>query len=180
VKLTKRNKKTLLKTLIACAVFLLIASFFTVAYRAHIWPFSKVATTLTQPQENASIDTPAQQEINSSQDGKKNSVDAGPAKTNVSVDIAYAGVNDEKQYVEIRAFTADVIEGDGVCVATLSQGGALVTGSAKAFVDASSSICAAITIPLSKFSTKGEWSVSVSYTSTSHSGVSDTESVVQL
>ena len=165
-----KNKKNLLIFSLLTLV-LLTAGYFTYAYTTKdLWPFVQNSSTNTQ--DSINYNPPTEQEIESSQDGKKNSADGEHPKDNISVDIAYAGSSDDSTYIDIRAFTTGVIEGSGTCTATLTLDSETVIASAKAFIDARSSICEPIEIPLEKFNKPGLWRLVVDYSSPSYSGAS--------
>lgn len=122
---------------------------------------------------------PTEEEAEGSQDGKKNNTpgksesdNSSKNKQSVLVGVAFAGYDTEEEAVDIRAFTPDVIEGDGICTATLTNGSLEVTKSEKAFIDSSSSQCRPILISRSDFSVAGTWKLVVTYNSSKNSGSS--------
>lgn len=177
----KQNKKrrlTLIALLIAALV--LVLGYFSFAYiTKNAWPFIQDTQTNS---DNINYSPPTDQEVKDSQNGKKNSnqqVDGGAtapkpnsSKNKVSVGIAFASYDVDEKAVDVRAFTPDVIEGDGTCTATLTRGATTVSQSSKAFIDSSSSQCQPILIPESRFDTKGVWKLIVTYTSSKSSGSS--------
>lgn len=182
----KRNKTPLIATLITVAVLIVAAGgYFTYAYMTKsIWPFYETTQTSS---DGINYSAPTEQEEEASQDAKKNNTQQTNTDSNtsgdtttkraVSVGIAFAAYDVDEKAVDVRAFTPDVIEGDGTCTATFTLDGRTVTATSKAFVDSSSSQCEPILVPESKFEVKGVWKLSVSYSSSKSTGVSPTMDV---
>lgn len=188
MKAPRKQKKSLI--IILTLLVLALAGFVTFAYATKsVWPFyasndqSQTSSSTNQHGSSSSINyaPPTQQEIDNSQDGKKNSAnqpgsttpdDPQTNKKSVSVAISYADRSDDKTSIEVRAFTPDVIEGDGTCTARFTKDGQTVTGSSKGFVDATSTICQPINIPLAQFGSSGRWALTVTYSSPDYSGTS--------
>ncbi|MFZ2126040.1 MAG: hypothetical protein WAV04_00830 [Candidatus Microsaccharimonas sp.] len=164
-------------------LLVLALCYFTYAYTTkNTWPFNAAAQ---QTQDDSTTDDginynpPTEQEITNSQNGKKQDDNSTATPTDkVGVDLAYAGKSDDGQSIEINIFTTDVIEGDGTCTATLSNGASSVSAQSSGFIDARSTICEPITIPLSKLP-EGQWSLTIEYASPGKQG-SKTGMVVQI
>ena len=181
---TQKNRKKSLTILISTAAVIVIAGgYFGYAYATkNVWPFQANSSTTAKSTDGINYSPPTQQEIESSQDAKKNDAQQQSnsstnttntaSKQTVSVSIAFAGYDSNEKAVDVRAFTPDVIEGDGTCTATFTQGSKTVSQSSEAFIDSSSSQCEPILIPESKFDTKGTWKLSVLYVSSKSTGVS--------
>lgn len=174
-------------------VLLLLLSYGGLSYSQSWWPFSNGNNASISEEDKpkavneVNYDPPTQEEIDRSQDGKKNSAaneqedtegkkETDSSKNSVSIGIAFADVVGNN--VEIRAFTPSVIEGDGKCTAQLTKSSAKVTESSSAFIDSTSSVCQPIAIPVSKFKQSGSWSLVVMYDSSTSKGISDSISVV--
>lgn len=194
MKAPRKQKKLLI--IITTLLVLALAGFVVFAYATKsVWPFyasnnqSQTSSPTDQQGSSDSINyaPPTQQEIDNSQDGKKNSAnqpgstttpnDPQTSKKNVSVAISYADRSDDKTSIEVRAFTPDVIEGTGTCTARFTKDGQTVTGSSKGFVDATSTICQPINIPLTQFDSSGSWALTVAYSSPGYSGTSSSINV---
>lgn len=184
------HKKTI-STIIISVMVLSVLAYGYFSYSKSWWPFEQSAQNNTESTSRGvnSIDYsgPTDEDIEHSQDGKKNSTetpneglesdkDNTSAKTSASIGIAFADVVNSS--VEIRAFTPSVIEGDGKCTAQLTKGSTEVTESSSAFIDSTSSQCQPIIIPISKFNQSGSWSLVVMYDSSTSRGISDSISVV--
>ena len=170
-------------------VIILVVAYVGFAYTTKsAWPFVTTAEP-EAPSADTSINyqPPTEQEVESSQDAKKNNAhqdadnqnDSGHTgeqntvtKQSVSVGVAFASYDKDEKAVDVRAFTPDVIEGNGTCTATFTKDGKSVTRSSKAFIDYSTSQCEPILIPESEFTSTGTWRLTVSYSSTKHEGVS--------
>lgn len=175
MKVQKKHHE-IVASVITSLVILLAAGYFTFAYFSkQYWPFSQDTTVQTET-SGINYSPPTQQELGNNQDGKKNSADPDISdtheKTPVVVDIAFAGKNDTNTALDIRAFTPDVIEGSGSCTATLTHESKVVSATSKAFIDARSSICEPIEIPLNKLTLSNTWSLIVTYKSPTRSGAS--------
>lgn len=191
----KKRTKTKVLVITALVVVALLIGGLTYAYFQKVWPFAStqknVATDTKTDTNTVNYDPPTNQEVKDSQDGKKNSdntSDDSPKKDDTgssttkpkktaSVGIAYADVNGNN--LEIRAFTNSVIEGTGTCTATATMVGMSdmkVTKSSEAFIDASSTQCRPIYIPLSQLHS-GSWKVSVKFASPDYTGKSETVEV---
>jgi len=172
----KKHKKILLPSIL---VVVAVAGYFSVAYATKAtWPFTQKATTDASSQQKTTAtntinyNPPTKQEVASSQDGKKSGANA-PTTTpkTVDVDISYADKSSDGKNIEVRAFTTGVIEGDGTCLATLTNGSHKVTDASAGFIDATSTICQPIEIPLTKLAA-GTWQLVVTYTSKDVTGTS--------
>lgn len=173
----KSTKKQVLVPLLVFA--LLLGGWITYAYTQKTWPFSvKTQSSSSEDGESVNYDPPTQQEVENSQNGKKNSgpdkktndTDTSSQKKPASVGISYADIYNNN--LEIRAFTNGVIEGTGKCTATVTMGNTKVTKSNDAFIDASTTQCKPIYIPASDLSS-GTWKVSVTFSSPDHEGTSE-------
>jgi hypothetical protein len=170
----KRNKKILI---IAALIAVLVGSSIGyAAWRASNNTDDKKTTTKTDD-SGINYEPPTDEEKQAGEDQK----DAGAKdpdttqqppqteKKQVSVVIADAG-----QYgdvIEVRAFVPEHIQ-DGTCTITITKDAAKVVKTAKAYADASSSICTNPEILRSEFPTSGEWSVTVAYDSAGGRGES--------
>lgn len=180
---TKKSKKKYL-VLVIIIILLLIGGWLVYASTTNTWPYSDTSDTTptnqteeeVRPPNSVNYDPPTKEEEATNQEGKKNSTQQQEKPTvseglkSVSVGVAFADVINGT--VEIRAFVTQAIEGTGKCTATLTKGSLTITRSSEAFIDASSSQCRPIIIPLSEFQS-GSWKLSVSYLSNTHKGTSE-------
>lgn len=184
MKVNSRQKKS--KTIpIATAVILITtATLLTYTFIQKIGPFASSAVNDLDQGGGAKISesSPTDQEVKSSQDAKKN--DSGnidneesvtpqspeKSKSTVSVGISYADVYNGK--LEIRAFTTGAIEGNGTCTATVSNSSKTIVKSSDAFIDATSTQCEPIYIPVSELGS-GTWKVIVKFSAPDYAGTSE-------
>ena len=172
------------KTIVIIAILLLLLVLATIGYllfknsnfgnifKSGNAPISQSKES-DRPVNDVDYSGPSETDIEESQNGKKN-IEENDSTTNsssVPVAVSFADVVDNN--VEIRAFIPGVIEGTGKCTATLNQGAQTIQRSSDAFIDASSSQCDPIYIPVSELPSKGTWSLVVVYTSSLHTGKSD-------
>lgn len=176
-----RHKKTLLTLLyISILVALLAIATYFIGAKYGWLPSWKDADTSTTTELRSTNDVdysgPSETDIEHSQDGKKNSSSnetdeqSKSVTTNTPVAIAFADVSGDN--VEVRAFIPGVIEGTGTCTVSLSKDSYVVTKTSKAFIDASTSQCTTLLVPLSELQSSGIWSLRVSYSSPTHTGES--------
>lgn len=190
---SKRNRLPLIIT--AGVVLVLIIGWMAYAFVAKTWPFTEALneTSETRDANTVNYDPPTQEEIDESQDAKKrsettsNDTDSkqspdstsspkSPKKT-ANVGISYADIY--KGNLEIRAFTASVIEGTGTCTATVTMKGMesmRIVKTSEAFIDTSSTLCRPIYIPVSQLHS-GTWQVVVVFSSPDYEGKSETVEV---
>lgn len=184
MRIRKINKKILLIISVVVLILLAgIAGYLVYAHKNSSWPFDNKNPSSSQPDSKTNsinYNPPTKQEVESSQDGKKNSApssnNSNSLKT-LSVVVSYAGSSDDKSGIEVDAYTPDVIEGSGICTATFTNGSSTITTQSQAMVDATTSICQPIITPLSKFNKSGTWTLTVKYASPTHSGSSSPQNV---
>lgn len=75
---------------------------------------------------------------------------------------------------EVRSYVPGVAEDNGTCTATYTKDSNTFKKSSIGFINASSTTCTVIETMRSEFSIPGTWSVSISYTSATVQGVSNT------
>jgi hypothetical protein len=109
--------------------------------------------------------------------GKNEDTPATPssASSSVTPTITYAGQYDSS--VEAAAFVSGIYEDGGTCTLTLTKGSTSVTRQTAASKDATVTRCVNFAIPRSEIPSNGEWTVSVSYKSATHSGTSATQKI---
>jgi len=174
------------KIILLFIVFTLLIGGFVygiVAKNKDLWPFMANKSNSPTSESNSATDSinynpPTDQEIQEGQDAKKRIIESSEedetssvsTKTTVGVGVAFADIVDGK--LEIRAFTPNIIEGDGLCTAELKKDGATVTESSLAFIDSTTSQCRPIYISVDRFQSEGVWSLIVSYESETSIGES--------
>ena len=103
---------------------------------------------------------------NGSSDGSSSSSNNGAQQANVII-------NDASQYdsnVEVRSYVEGIVETNGTCTITFKKGSQLVTKTTEPLTNPTYTTCAAISVPVSEFPSKGTWQVTVDYSSTNHKG----------
>ncbi len=173
---SKKQKLYLLVTIIGIA-FLAVIGYFAYAYHGN--DDTSHSGQSTSDSEAINFSKPTDDEISEGQEAKKNDYEhnndseSNPqGKKNISIGIAFASFDANEDVVDIRAFTPDIIEGDGVCTATLTRESITVEETSKAFIDFSSSQCEPIAISRDRFNTGGAWKLIVSYSSSTSTGLS--------
>ena len=89
-----------------------------------------------------------------------------------SVVMTYANLTN--QSVESGGFVSNALEEGGTCTLTLTKGSAKVTGTSQGFIDVNKTACPTISINRNQLNS-GEWTVVLSYSSSSASGSSAPE-----
>tara|TARA_B100001105_G_scaffold225306_1_gene194723 strand:+ start:537 stop:1097 length:561 start_codon:yes stop_codon:yes gene_type:complete len=182
MKINTTTKKRFVIPAIIISLAIVTGGLVTYAYITDSWPFSENTKVQEDPTgADINLSPPTEQEIEASQDAKKRlDNDTAPDentssdKDTVGVGIAFAGVRNDS--LEVRAFTNGIISGDGVCTITVSRGSTAVERQAAAFIDASSTQCQPVKIPVSEL-TPGTWDVRVTFDSPSAQGQSETVAV---
>lgn len=180
----KNHTKKIIIMVIAVAIAIL-GTYFLYAKLNNTWPFTALSTTTeTRDVGEVNYSPPTQKEIEDSQKAKqrgdtenqpKDTISATPGeKVSIPVAISSAVVIGDK--LEVRAFTPRIIEGTGECTVTITNGDKIVTAKSVAFIDTSSSICEPIFLDKSMLYS-GEWVVSVTYSSPSAHGISQSVTV---
>ncbi len=178
----KRTNRTHFIIIFIVFATVLVASATTLAYTKKWWPFAEPESTII---DGINYGPPTSEEVENSQNAKKDilSEDRKSNKNTsndeqtttlkkVTIGVSHADVVEDN--VEIRAFVEGVVEGTGTCTATLTKSGSQpVTKSSKAFVDASTSQCQPIFIPLSQFNQDSTWTLVVTYNSPTSTGMSE-------
>ncbi len=170
----KRNSKTPLIIAIVAAL-LLIGGAVALAYTQKWGPFAAQDQVI----DGVNYGPPTDEEVENSQDAKKDIIDEEDTENEqtgdlkqVNIGVSHSDVIDDN--LEVRAFVSGVVEGTGTCTATLSKTGSqTVSKSGSAFVNASTSQCRPILIPLSEFDQTGDWILVVSYKSSTSTGESE-------
>lgn len=187
----RSSKKRRVALVVALVLLALLLSYTVYAKQTDSWPFQAQQTeqastddAVTDGEDSINYDPPTDEDTEASQDGKKDITDentpdtdgtAPDAKKSVAIGVSFADVYEGN--VEIRAFVPSVIEGNGTCKATLTNGSQTAIASSPGFIDSRSTQCEPIYIPLSKFPVKGTWKLVVTYTSPTSAGLSESMEV---
>jgi hypothetical protein len=87
----------------------------------------------------------------------------------VPVTVTFYGWRADVHQVMVGGYVPGVVESDGICTVTLTNGTATVSVDAAATADASSTACGAIVVPGDRLSA-GTWQAVLSYSSPEHTG----------
>jgi cytoskeletal protein RodZ len=96
-------------------------------------------------------------------------------KKSVTPTITYAGQYGDS--VEVGGYVSGIFEDGGTCTATFTQNGASITKTSSGVENANSVSCPAITAKAEEFSPRGTWKVTLSYSSATASGVSESRNI---
>lgn len=173
---TQKNKINYKKIflLLFITLFCGVLIYGTVAKYRSFWPFLKIESTKDNLNylDSVNYNPPTKEEVSEGQEAKERIINTDNDNLEkVSVGIAFADTVDQK--LEIRAFISGVIEGGGICTATLIKDGVSIEESSQAFIDFKTSQCHPIYISIDSFKTKGSWLLTVSYKSETSNGKSE-------
>lgn len=96
-----------------------------------------------------------------------------PVSGKKSVNPVIADANQYGSEVEVRSFVPGIVESDGICTITLSQGTTVITKEVAAVQDATTTQCTKLKLARSEFSSNGTVTVVVTYSSAKSSGSSE-------
>jgi len=179
-----KNKKSI-TPVIAMVVFiatLIAGSYVLAAHRYTWWPFTQsVDQEARVTKDNLKDTTYGSDKTHSSSANESeysNTKTGNPSNTTKKVEVGIASARVDGSIISVRAFVNDIIEGDGTCTASFTNGDHTITGSSPAFIDASTSQCEPIEISTLKFQENGIWKLTVEYRSKDASGTSATMDLV--
>lgn len=180
MRINKQNKKTAI--IIASIVVLILIGVGISLYStaSHLNESAK----LQEETPGVNYDPPTEQEVEEGQDAKKRAYDDAKKsssddesttsnKRSVNVGISFADIYGAN--LEVRAFSNGIVDA-GTCTVRVAKGSDVITKKSDAFIDASSTQCMPVYIPVSDLSS-GIWLVTVSFSSANAQGTSDTVEV---
>lgn len=100
-------------------------------------------------------------------------IDTTSGKQQANVLITNAGVSNGN--VSVSGFVTNVVESDGSCTYTFTNGSSKVSKTTDVLPNATSTTCATTTFPASDLEPSGTWSVVLSYSSSQSAGVSSSK-----
>jgi len=186
MKIKSTHKKYSKVIVIVGAVILLVAVAFLILRLAGTKAPAPTSQTPPSTKSGPSIPGPTAAELQASADQKQNNIteaqqqaqSTSPSGTQKQVSVLIVDASQYGSNVEIRAYTPNVVETDGICSVTLTQAGkSSVFGSSKGLQNAQTTQCSTISIPVSSFSNKGTWVAVVTYSSASSIGSSQPTNV---
>ena len=86
-------------------------------------------------------------------------------------------INDASQYdsnVEVRSYVEGIVETSGTCTITFTKGSQSFARTTEPLTNPNYTTCAAISVPVSDFPSKGTWQVTVDYLSAQYKGSAST------
>jgi len=180
-KIQKNNKKKLLSIVTIAVVVLLLGGYTSAAYINNLWPFmpsvgdgSNDNTTQSANSTESINETTTNPTSSSSKDNIDNATTPQDVD-NVSVVIVDAG--QYERTVEVRAYINGVVESDGICTYSFTQGASTLTRQTTPSPSADTTSCATLSVNTPDFPALGTWNLIVSYKSAKFSGTSSTRTV---
>jgi hypothetical protein len=140
------------------------------------------ANTNTPGLKDVNLNPPTQQDktaVDQHKEDLSNNSSTTPTVSN-GKQVVTPVIADASQYgdaVEVRSYVASIIENGGTCQITFVHGNTTVTKQVNGLKDATTTRCTNLSVSRSEFSTAGNWSVTVTYNSTTATGSSETKIV---
>lgn len=164
-----RSKKTTSKSKITliCGIILAVG---LVAGTLFVLRDDKMSRTADKT-DNYIDYSPATEEEKADSDRQKE-VDAGRDDTVPSSNVTPVIV-DASQYgdqIEVRSYVPGIIQDGGTCTIKITKGQSTITRQTASIGDATTTNCGTVNIPRTEFQSTGKWTVTISYTSPTHSG----------
>ncbi len=171
----KRSILTLRKLLWGLAFFMAMALLILVLEKTNVINFIKPGRPAPQTNQ-PSGPTPEQrkQEAEATADAKRQMAE-GPVttpKTSVDGKRAVNPVITSASQAELRGFVSGIAEDGGTCTATFTKGTVTFTKTSAGFINVANTNCKLITLSSSDFPSKGNWSITLSYSSSKAIGTS--------
>jgi hypothetical protein len=178
MKKRKNNKKPLHIALLSGLVLLATTSTVWFVRRDTNNMSTIVPLPAPSAEESINLEPPTEQDKQvvdqQKQDISKNEQQTTPLTPSGKVTpvITYAGQYDQDKGVEVAARVPGVFEDKGICKISLMRGLQTIVRETEGFKDFRDTVCIPATIPMSDFPETGDWTVVVSYVSTTSSGTS--------
>jgi hypothetical protein len=189
--MVRKNKKRSNKKKIVLIVIIVVLAVLSSIFAYYYFTDEKPATSNTagsspsptnEPKIN--LDPPTDDEKKDSDRAKDVIVDQQqnptPTTNTVTPIVTYADYNNATKQLEVGAFVSGVVQDGGTCTFKLTKGSQTFTKQTTGFANAQNTGCPALSANRSDIPSSGTWSVVVSYSSTSHSGVSQNQTTVDI
>ena len=102
-----------------------------------------------------------------------------PSQQNGSANIVITNLQSSSQAVTASGFISNVFEDGGTCTLNLTLGGQKVSGQSKGITDVNKTTCPEITIQRSAIPQAGQWTATLSYSSSKITGTSASQ-IIQI
>jgi hypothetical protein len=135
---------------------------------------TQAATSASEPSSSESIAPATATRTATGSDTPQASSPAPGAKAQVV--LAYADWDPAGARLEAAGFVSGLIQSGGTCTLTATLSGRAVTATSDAEADATTTNCGQLTLPADQL-VPGEWDVTLSYRSATHSGTSQPTTV---
>lgn len=173
--MAKAKKQLPQKMLVLAAVAALVLAGGAFAWYRHSHKTTPAPVSQGTPKIDMSPATPAEVKDSDSHkvaDPTPTTPSQTPPATKQSVTPVVVGAGQTGQQVSVRSYVSGVVENGGTCTFTFTNGSASFTKTVTGDADATTTKCPNLTLDTAAFSVKGQWSVKVSYTSTTSQGES--------
>ncbi len=175
----KINRKSSRTPFVAAVLIVAVLSLGAV-----FWYFSASGSKMSDTPNTINYDPPTKQDKKEAEDNKKelakDTASSDKPKDSTSTQTIQVAVSDATQYgdvVEVRAFIPEVIESDGSCTAIFTLNDNRLEKKVAAFIEATTTQCRPIDVPVSEFSQSGTWNLVVKYNSAYSRGESSIRKV---
>lgn len=175
----KKSPKT--KTIITATLLtgaLVLVGFTSLASAYKFWPFNISPSTNAPSTETLNQSDPtysSEKNRDSNSDPSTNTDHGSISKSHVQVGISSAFVTNSS--LEVHSFVTGAIEGTGKCTVTATHDRLRIDQTSPGFIDASTTQCEPVSIPLEKFEVGGDWAINTAYSSPTSEGISDSITV---
>lgn len=155
----------------------------TGAYAFGLGPFNSSKTPDTSSDDpsltdrGVNLNPPTDKEKNETETHKDELVEGSSGGSSDSNKKAVEPLITRADQTEVRAYVPGVVENGGTCTATLSKGSAVIVKTSEGVANSSVTNCRPINLAGTQFPQKGQWSLTVSYSSDTAAGKSQPTTV---
>lgn len=185
MKIKKQSKKIILFGAVAVVLAAITGASIVAILQNQRNDVSKPASDTSEQKDTINLDPPTKEDVKRVDDNKQSIIDreqqqatpppTSTGKKTVIPTITYAG--QYGQAIEVGAYVTGIFEEGGSCTATFSKGSISFSKSVAAVRSANAVDCPVMSANASEFSQKGSWSVTVTYSSPTATGVSEAKTV---
>lgn len=133
---------------------------------------------LDPPTEQEKEETEAnKEEVSKEQETTKDGSSTPPAPDTTTRQPYITYASQVEDIVEVGGYVLGIFEAGGTCKATFTKGTSVITGTSTGIEDADHTTCPPVSVPVTRFTEKGVWNVTLSYTSKTTNGTSTVRSL---
>lgn len=166
------TSKKILITLTILATLGMVAGGFLVFGRKNHNQSQANTTAPSSVESKINLDPPTTQEKQAAEDKKQQIITEQNATPSSTANVPIV-ITDASQYgptIEVRAYVPDIYEKDGTCTFSFTKNTDKIVKTTSAQPDAKTTYCTTLSVPRSEFSGSGDWQLTITYKSSTHSG----------